>query len=75
MTSLRTLPLALVLATAACVKSGQVVEHRAAPQRTFDPRQLCTGADTQSLCTPMSQDHVLIDTNLVAPTLDAPSLG
>jgi hypothetical protein len=72
---LRLLSPALVLATAACVKSGQVVEHRPAPQRTFDPRQLCNSRDTQSLCTPISEDGVLIDTNLTVPATHAPALG
>ncbi len=72
----RILPLAFVLAATACVKSGQVVEHPAtAPQRTFDPRQLCNTSDTQSLCTPISQDGILIDTNLVAPASNSPALG
>lgn len=79
MTSLRILPMTLALGLAltagACVKSGQVVDHGPVPQRTFQPRQLCNSTDTQSLCTPISAQPILIDTNLVAPGPRTPTVG
>ncbi len=58
----------ILIATTACVKSGQVVETRPAPQKSIDLRQLCT-SEHKDLCQPVRQDTmpVKIDINLAAP--------
>jgi hypothetical protein len=67
---------AILIATTACVKSGQVVDTRPVPQKTFDLRQLCT-SQHKDLCQPVRQDEmpVKIDTNLATPTRAAMRLS
>jgi hypothetical protein len=62
---MRTL-LSILIATTACVKSGQVVE-RPLPHKSIDLRHLCT-SEFRDLCTPIQQEAPLkIDTNLTMP--------
>ena len=58
---------AILIATTACVKSGQVVDTRPLPHKSIDLRHLCT-SEFRDLCTPVQQEAPLkIDTNLTTP--------
>jgi len=61
---------AILIATTACMKSGQVqaIDTRPMPQKSIDLRQLCT-SEHKDLCQPVRQETmpVKIDINLATP--------